>query len=263
MPVGALSPSLRMAGGSAASILNDLRKAAMLSRPLTVGVAIAATAIANVPGMADAYNNWESLYSRLDTANKSFMRNLGDKGKDGWISEDHEAFVHAVERFQEALESLRGYVKNIAGIVDELGDAYRAYWLALARVAAVLLAGIAISAAMLTTPYAAAGYARLEALGIMATNVIALATSMLAKVISAVVGGMSVYFAGKALVQMYNLQPTGDAKVDFSKAVIDTQGLPPFQEPPATSVGQVPMLPPSPGFEWKEPKVNTPEPYHP
>ncbi|MEU9887532.1 hypothetical protein [Sphaerisporangium sp. NPDC051011] len=263
MPSSPYGPSLRMAGGSAASILNDLRKAALLSRPLTVGVAIASTAIANVPGMADAYNNWESIHSRLDTANKSFIRNLGDKGKEGWIAADHDAFVDAVERYQEALESLRGYVKNIAGIVDELGDAYRAYWLALARVVAVLLAGVAIAAAMLATPYAAAGYARLQALGQLATQVIAAATGMLGKVVSAVAGGMSVYFAGKALVQMYNLQPTGEAKIDFTKAVIDTKGLPPFQQPPATSPGQPPVPPPSGGFEWREPKVDKPEPYHP
>jgi hypothetical protein len=263
MPLGPYGPSLTTAGGSAASVLNDLRKAAMLSRPLTVGVAMAATAIANVPGMADAYNNWESLHSRLDTANKSFVRNLGDKGKDGWVAADHDAFVDAVERYQEALETLRGYVKNIAGIVDELGDAYRAYWLALARVSVALLSGVAIAAAMLTTPYAAAGYARLQALGFMANSVIAAATGMLGRVVSAVAGGMSIYFAGKAFVQMYNLQPTGDAKVDFKKAVIDTKGLPPFQEPPAPQRGGPPLLPPSAGFEWREPQRRRPEPYHP
>ncbi|GII60384.1 hypothetical protein Skr01_04690 [Sphaerisporangium krabiense] len=254
-------PSLRMAGGSAASVLNDLRKAALLSRPLTVGVAMASTAVANVPGMADAYANWDSIHARLDTANKSFLRNLGDKGKDGWIAADHDAFSDAVERFQEALETLRGYVKSVAGIVDELGDAYRAYWVALARIAAALAAGIAVAAAMLTTPYsAAAGYARLQALGVMANGLIATATGMLAKVVSAVAGGMSVYFAGKALVQMYNLEPTGAAKVDFTKAVIDTRGLPPFQ-PPAP--GRPPAPPPSGGFEWREPKVERPQPYKP
>ncbi|MFC4584695.1 hypothetical protein [Sphaerisporangium corydalis] len=254
---------MNMAGGSAASVLNDMRKAALLSRPLTVGVAMAASAIANVPGMADAYNNWESIHARLDTANKSFVRNLGDKGKDGWIAQDHDAFMDAVERYQEALESLRGYIKNIGGIVDELGDAYRAYWLALARVVAVLLAALPIAAAMLATPYAAAGYARLEMLGNLANSVIAAATGMLSKVVAAAAGGMSVYFAGKAFVQMFNLQPTGEAKVDFTKAVIDTNGLPPFQAPPATVGGAPPSLPPSAGFEWREPKQETPEPYHP
>ncbi|MDH2425081.1 hypothetical protein [Sphaerisporangium sp. TRM90804] len=256
MPAGPYGPSLRMAGGSAASVLDDLRKAALLSRPLTVGIAMAGTAVANVPGMADAYNNWDSIHARLDTANKSFVRNLGEKGKDGWIAADHDAFMDAVERYQEALETLRNYVKTTAGIVDELGDAYRAYWLALARVAAALLAGVAVAAAMLTTPYAAAGYARLQMLGFVANSVIAGATGMLAKVVSAVAGGMSVYFAGKAYVQMYNLRPTRDAKVDFTKAAIDPGGLPPFQ-PPAPGGG----LPPSAGFEWREPRKELPEPY--
>ncbi|MFC4529510.1 hypothetical protein [Sphaerisporangium dianthi] len=263
MPAGVYGPSLRTAGSSALAVLDDLRKAALLSRPLLVGTAIAGTAVANVPGMADAYNNWESIHSRLDTAIKSYIRNLGDKGKDGWVAEDHDAYADAVERYQEALESLRGYVKNIAGIVDELGDAYRAYWVSLARVAAVLAAALPIAAAMLATPYAAAGYARLEALGAMATSTIAAATSLLAKVVSSVAGGMSVYFAGKALAQMFNLEPTAGAKIDFRQAVIDTHGLPPFQQPPAVPAGQPPSLPPSGGFEWREPKQDRPEPYHP
>ncbi|MFC6087177.1 hypothetical protein [Sphaerisporangium aureirubrum] len=258
MPPGPYGPSPGTAAGSAAAVLRDLRRAAMLSRPLTVGIAMAATAVANVPGMADAYNNWESLHSRLDTVNKTYIRNLGESGKDGWIAADHDAFSDAVERYQEAVESLRAYVKTVAGIVDELGDAYRAYWLALARVAAVLLAGVAIAAAMLATPYAAAGYARLQMLGLLANGVIAAATGMLAKVVSAVAGGMSVYFAGKAYVQMYNLQPTGAAKVDFTKAVIDADGLPSFQEPAGPG-----RLPPSSGFEWREPVKSAPQPYQP
>ncbi|GGL14909.1 hypothetical protein Sme01_16200 [Sphaerisporangium melleum] len=262
-PLVTYAPSLRTAGGSAVAVLNDLRKAALMSRSLLLGCAIAGTAVANVPGMADAYNNWESIHSRLDTAIKSYIRNLGDKGKDGWIAVDHDAYADAVERYQEAMESLRGYVKNIAGIVDELGDAYRAYWVSLARVAAVLAAVLPIAAAMLATPYAPAGYARLEALGALATRTIALATGLLAKVVSSVAGGMSVYFAGKGLAQMFNLEPTGEAKIDFRQAVIDTTGLPSFQEPPPTRPGQPPSLPPSAGFEWREPKKDRPEPYHP
>ena len=88
------------------------------------GVAIASTAVANVPGMADAYNNWESIHSRLDTAVKSYVAILLTKEKEGWIADDREPFHDAVQRMQEALESLRAYVKNVAGIVDELGDAY-------------------------------------------------------------------------------------------------------------------------------------------
>lgn len=263
MPAVPYGPSLRTAGGSAASVLNDLWRAATLSRPLTIGAAIAATAVANVPGMADAYNNWESLHSRLDTANKSFARNLGDKGKEGWVAEDHDAFVDAIERYQEALESLRAYVKATAGIVDELGDAFRAYWLSLARVAAVLLTCLPIAAAMLATPFAPFGYAELQSLGLMATSLIALSTSMLAHTVSAVAGGMSVYFAGKAFVQMFNLQPTGEARIDFKQAVIDTAGLPSFQTPPPSPPGAAPRLPPSTGFDWKSPKQNLPEPYKP
>ncbi|WP_405140188.1 hypothetical protein OG589_25220 [Sphaerisporangium sp. NBC_01403] len=263
MPAVPYGPSLTTAGGSAASILKAMWRAATLSRPLIIGIGIATTAVANVPGMADAYNNWESLHSRLDTAIKSFARNLGDKGKDGWIAEDHDAFVDAIERLQEALESLRGYIKNIAGIVDELGDAFRAYWLALGRVVAVLLAALPLAAAMLATPLAPFGYAHLQALGLMATSVIALSTSMLANTVAAVAGGMSVYFAGKAFVQMFNLQPTGAARIDFKQAMIDTKGLPSFQPPPPAPPGAVGNLPPHAGFDWKSPKQNLPEKYKP
>lgn len=241
-------------------VLSTLKGGARLAPTAWAGVAIASTAVANVPGMADAYNNWESIHSRLDTAVKSYVAVLLTKEKEGWIADDREAFDDAVQRMQEALESLRAYVKNVAGIVDELGDAYRAYWLAIAKIAATLLALATIAAAMLATPYAASAMVNLRMLGTLASQVIAVSTGALGKLVASVAGSMSVYFSGKAWVQSFNLEPTGSAKVDFTKARIDPSLLP-YQAAPTGAPGQAPQLPKGGTFEWLSPKKEMPEPY--
>ncbi|GAA3115036.1 hypothetical protein [Streptosporangium carneum] len=256
--------ALRSARGvvvNSAKVISGLEKGARLAPTAWAGVAIAATAVANVPGMGDAYNNWESLHSRLDTANKSYVAALLNKGKEGWIAEDRDAFDDAVQHYQEALESLRAYIKTIAGIVDELGDAYRAYWIAIAKVAATLLALAAIAAAMLATPYAGSAALNLRMLGTMASKIIAASTAALGKVVAAGASSMSVYFSGKAWMQSFNLAPTDKAKIDFTKATIVTRGLPAFQQPPPQQTGQPPQLPPHAGFQWLSPKKDLPEPY--
>jgi hypothetical protein len=269
MPVPAGKPPTPLTAAKSArgvivnstKIISTMEKGARLAPTAWAGVAIAVTAIANVPGMADIYNNWESLHSRLDTANKSYVAMLLNKGKEGWIADDRDAFDDAVQRYQEALESLRGYIKTIAGIVDELGDSYRAYWLAIAKVAGTLLTLAAIASAMLATPYASSAALNLRMLGIMASKIIAASTAMLGKVIAAGAGSMSIYFSGKAWMQSFNLEPTGLAKVDFTAARIKIDGLPAFQQPPPPKAGQSLQLPPSGNFEWLSPKKELPETY--
>lgn len=268
----------------ASKILSNLQKGARLAPTLYAGVAIAATAAANVPGMADVYNNWESLHSRLDTAVKSYSAALLAAGAGGWIAEDRDAYEDAVRRFQEGLESMRGYVKTIAGIVDEVGDAYRAYWVAIARLAATFLLLATVAAAMLLTPWAGSAALNLRMLGALATQIISVSTGALWKLIEMVAGGFAVYFGGKAIFQMYNLEPTGAARIDFTQAEIRIGDLPSFQKPPPSSgnapqpppsaggvpglpappggtvPGNVPGLPPSAGFQWLSPRQEIPEP---
>lgn len=279
----------------ASKILSNLQKGARLAPTLYAGVAIAATAAANVPGMADVYNNWESLHSRLDTAVKSYSAALLTAGAGGWIAEDRDAYEDAVRRFQEGLESMRGYVKTIAGIVDEVGDAYRAYWVAIARLAATFLLLATVAAAMLLTPWAGSAALHLRMLGALATQIISVSTGALWKLIEMVAGGFAVYFGGKAIFQMYNLEPTGAARIDFTQAEIRIGDLPSFQKPPPSSsgnapqppppsaggvpglpvppggtvpggasqsppAGNVPGLPPSAGFQWLSPRQEIPEP---
>ncbi|MEU1876150.1 hypothetical protein ABZ470_02485 [Streptosporangium sp. NPDC020072] len=245
---------------NSSKIISSLEKGARLAPTLWAGVAIAGTAVANVPGMADAYNNWESIHSRLDTLNKSFLASLRDKEKDGWIAKDREAFNHAVQQYQEAVESLRAYVKAVAGIVDELGDAYRAYWAALAALAARLISLLLIAAAMLTTPFAGSAMLNLRMLGTLASSIIGASTAALVKIIAAGASSVSLFFSGKAFWQMFNLSPTGAAKIDFTQAMIVTGNLPSFQKPPPSQPGQPTRLPPSAGFQWLAPKRELPAP---
>ncbi|MEV4250977.1 hypothetical protein AB0J63_47275 [Streptosporangium canum] len=247
---------------NSAKVLSSLEKGTRLMPTAWAGVAIAATAAANVPGMADIYNNWTSLHSRLDTAVKSYLADLKTKGKDGWIAEDRDAFDDAVQKYQEELESLRGYIKNIADIVDELGDSYRAYWVAIGQLAALLLALSGIAALMLATPLAGSAVLNLRMLGLLASRMIAASTGALGKtIVSVVSSSMSLYFSGKAWMQSFNLEPTGLAKVDFTQARIRTNGLPPFQKPPPQQPGQSPQLPAYGTFEWLSPKKELPEHY--
>ncbi|MFF0307938.1 hypothetical protein ACFYSC_10930 [Streptosporangium sp. NPDC004379] len=270
----------------ASKIISSLQKGSRLAPTLYAGVVIAATAVANVPGMADVYNNWESLHSRLDTAVKSYSAALLTTGSQGWIADDRDAYEDAVRHFQEGLESMRGYIKTIAGIVDEIGDAYRAYWVAIARLAATFLLLATIAAAMLLTPWAGSAALNLRMLGTLATQIIGVSTGALWKLVEVVASGFAVYFGGKAIFQMYNLEPTGAARIDFTQAEIRIGDLPSFQKPPSPGntpqpppsagktpggapgnapqppppAGNVPGLPPSAGFQWLSPRQETPEP---
>ncbi|GAA5062470.1 hypothetical protein HNP84_007942 [Thermocatellispora tengchongensis] len=242
----------------ARTVLAGLQRIAAVSHPMVGGAALAATAFANVPGMSDIYNNWESIHSRLDNTIKALLNNLATKNADGWIAADRDAFVDAVERFQQAVESLRGYIKTIAGLVDDLGSAYRSYWTALAEVLAVLVAMVTLALAMLATPFAPKGYLLLQTLGAWGASMIAGLTGMLAKGIVGVTAGMSVMLGGKAMIQLYHLAPTGEARVDFTKAEIDARNVPSFQDPPTP--GQLPQYG---NFEWLAPRRDQPAPYQP
>ncbi|MCG5220535.1 hypothetical protein [Streptosporangium sp. KLBMP 9127] len=257
---GVLSANLfrQKAALQARTVLAGLQRVAGVSHPLLAGVAVASTAVANVPGMSDIYNNWEGIHSRLDNTVKALLNNLATKNKEGWIADDRDAFSDAVERFQQAVESLRGYVKTIASIVDDIGSAFRTYWVTVGEILTVLLSGVAIALGMLATPFAPKGYLLLQMLGQWGATLIAVTTGMLAKAVTGIVAGTSLLLGGKAMIQLYHLAPTGDAAVDFTKARIDTKDLPTYQEPSRPNT-----LPPHTGFEWVAPKQEKPEPYKP
>ena len=184
-----------------------------------------------------------------------------NKGKEGWIAEDRDAFDDAVQRYQEALESLRGYVKTIAGIVDELVTPTVPTGWRSRRSPGPSLTLAAIASAMLATPYAPTAALNLRMLGIMASKIIAASTAMLGKVIAAGAGSMSVYFSGKAWMQSFNLEPTGLGKVDFTAARIKIGGLPPFQRPPARESRGSRSGSRRPGLRVAPPKKEIPEAY--
>ncbi|WP_214414280.1 LysM peptidoglycan-binding domain-containing protein [Sphaerisporangium fuscum] len=230
--------------------MSSLKREAMKSSYLKYGIIIASTAVVNIWGIAEAYNNWMSIYSRLDTLNKAVLKELSGKN-DGWIAEDHEAFTQAVMRFQGELEAFRGYVQSVAKFTDDVGALYRAYWIAISRIVMAFAVASAVACAMLLTPMAANGAAWLRTLGVLATEAIALATSRLAKAIFGVAAAFEASVAWKGLLQGMVLEPTGGAKVDFTKAKIDMSDLPSFQKKPG----------PQHGFQWVEPKKNLPEKY--
>ncbi len=228
---------LRAGAGEGADIaeqvLARLKEAAKLERLITAGVFVAATAVANVPAMGDAAANWRSrLAGEFDKAGNNLLSDIISMSGKDWIAQDQQAFVNAMEAFKAELETCRKYVENVATTVDELGDTYRAYWVAIGEMVAAALVALVIYNAMRLTPQGAvAGQMLSKALGVLVVAFIATTTAGLGGMIESAGGIFKVIFGGSAFIQMFNLKPTGHSTIDFKKVVIDTAPPPEWIEP--------------------------------
>jgi hypothetical protein len=222
-------------------VLAKLKDAARLERLIAAGVFVALTAVANVPAMGDAAANWRTrLSGEFDKAGNNLLSDIISMSGKDWIADDQKAFVKTMETFKAELETCRKYVETIGSTVDELGDAYRAYWVSIgAMIAAALIALILYKAMELTPQGAVLGEILSKTLGVLVIAFITSVTVSLANILESAGGIFKVIFGGASFVQMFNLKPTGNAAIDFKKAVIDTT-------PPST---------------WVEPKRSKPQPY--
>jgi uncharacterized protein YukE len=222
-------------------VLAKLKDAARLERLIITGVFMSATAIANVPGMGSAAANWRSRISgELDKAGNNLMSDIASMSGKDWIADDQKAFVSTVEKFKSELETARKYVDQIGETVDELGDTYRAYWIAIGSMIIAAIIALIVYKAMQFTPQGAVmGQLLSKALGVLVVGFIAATTAGLVSTLESAGGVFQTIFGGSSFVQMFNLKPTGSSKIDFKKAVIDTG-------PPST---------------WLEPKRNKPARY--
>lgn len=227
--------------GISEEVLAKVKDAARLENLIVAGVFIAATAVANVPAMGDAAANWRArLAGELDKAGNNLVSDIINMSGKDWIADDQKAFVRTMETFKSELETCRKYVENVASTVDELGDTYRAYWVAIAAMIAAAIIALIIYRAMQFTPQGAViGQVLSKAMGVLVVAFIATTTAGLANILESAGGIFKVIFGGSSFVQMFNLKPTGGSAIDFKKAVID-------------------MTPPS---TWLEPKRNRPRPY--
>jgi hypothetical protein len=226
-------------GTIAAGAMTTLRTGATISKMLAFGVAIASTAIANVPGMGNASANWTAIAARLDAGVKLPLNDAIAQARSEWIAEDRQAFDSAVTAFQGDTEATRKFFEQIEKCLDDIGDAYRDYWFELGVLAAALITALLAAFAMLFTPLAPYGKAMLEFLGSLASAIIAFITKKLGTFLALIAG--TLITGAKGMVQLFNIKPSGDAAIDFTKANINYR-------------------PPS---QWREPKKTQPAPYTP
>lgn len=222
-------------------VLAKLKDAAKLERVIVAGVFVAMTAVANVPAMGDAAANWRSRISgEFDKAGNNLVSDIITMSGKDWIAEDQKAFVRTMEVFKGELETARKYIETVGSTVDELGDTYRAYWVAIGSMLAAAIIALTFYQAMKLTPQGAVLAEFLsKSLGLLVVAFVATVTAGLANILESAGGVFKTIFGGSSFVQMFNLKPTGASAIDFKKAVIDTA-------PPAT---------------WLEPKRNKPQPY--
>ncbi|MEV7011071.1 hypothetical protein [Streptosporangium sp. NPDC051022] len=218
--------------------IDALKEAARSAPGLLTGVTILATAVANVPGMGDAKANWNALAKMLEVELPGILGNAVFLSRGDWIAEDREEFLHAASLFGGDLQKLSGLCYTMEGQVDQVRDAYAVYWLEIGTLAATVLGYVTAAQAMRLTPYTRAqAEVWLNRLVTLTNLMIAQKTKILMGFLA--VAGGTLATSSQSLGQLFNVKPTGDARVDFKRATIST-------EPPP---------------QWVAPKRDVAEPY--
>lgn len=222
---------------AAQDALNSLKMAARSAPAIMVGVTIATTALANVPGMGQAKSNWGALAKALEVEYPGMVGNAVFMSRAGWIADDREAFLHAASVFGGDLQKLSGLCYAMEGQVDQVRDAYYVYWVQIGVLAGSVITYILACQAMKLTPHLRAmGEVLLQRLSQLTVGMIAHHTKVLYGFLGVAAGvlGTSV----QSLGQLFTLQPSGATAIDFQRAVIKT-------DPPR---------------EWIAPKKDAPAP---
>ncbi|MCA2220649.1 hypothetical protein [Nonomuraea aurantiaca] len=218
--------------------LQALGEAARSAPALWTGVAVAVTAVANLPGMGDAKANWGALAKALEVEYPGMLGNAVFLSRADWVADDREAFLNACTLFGGDLQKLSGLCYNLEGQVDQVRDAYNRYWMDIAAIAVTVVGYVVACGLMRLTPYTRA-YAEvlLNRLVALTNFVIAKNTKIFAVFLA--VAGATLATSSQSLGQLFNLKPTGSVEIDFHRARISTR-------PPSTYVA---------------PKREIPEPY--
>jgi uncharacterized protein YukE len=188
-------------------VLAKLKDAAKLEKLILTGVFISVTAVANVPAMGSAAANWRSRISgELDKAGNNLMSDIASMSGKNWIADDQKAFVSTVEKFKSELETARKYVDQIGETVDELGDTYRAYWIAIGSMIIAAIIALIVYKAMQFTPQGAVmGQLLSKALGVLVVGFIATTTAGLVSTLES---------AGGVFVLCADVQPETDRQLE-------------------------------------------------
>ncbi|WP_188191765.1 hypothetical protein [Nonomuraea sp. SYSU D8015] len=205
----------------AKAALDDLKLAARSAPAIMVGVTIATTALANLPAMGDAKANWNSLAKALEVEYPGLIGNAVFLSRAGWIADDREAFLDAASVFGGDLQKLSGLCYNMESQVDQVRDAYALYWMQIGILAATVLGYLVACQAMKLTPHLrAVGEILLNRLSLLTNSMIAQNTKVLYGFLA--VAGGTLATSSQSLGQLFNIQPTEGAAINFERAVIST-----------------------------------------
>ncbi|SEG79447.1 hypothetical protein SAMN04489712_112217 [Thermomonospora echinospora] len=240
------------AAGTAGAALGLLRTSATMSQLINVGVAIAATAVANVPAMGDAAANWTAIAARMDGGVKGTESDIIRQVRQDWIADDGRAFIEVVNRFTAETEATRKFFDQVEKSLDDIGDAYRTYWYSILVMAGTALSVCLVAFAMLFTPLFPQGMAILQWMGALACKIIALLTTMLKGFLA--IAATTLATGAKGMMQLFNIKPTGGAAIDFTQTRVDMNRFNDdfYQNPNRPNTAG--------GFHWVAPKRDEPEP---
>jgi hypothetical protein len=229
----------------AKAAMDELKLAAKSAPAIMVGVAIVTTAAANVQGMGEAKSNWNSLAKALEVEYPSLIGNAVFLSRSGWIADDREAFLDATAQFNGDLQKLSGLCYTMESQVDQVRDAYALYWAEIGVLASTVMGYILACKAMMLTPYLRlAGEAWLVRLSTLTNLMIAQKTKVLYGFLA--VAGTTLARSSQSLGQLFSVQPTEGAKINFQRAVISV-------EPPSTYLAPKRELPAPPAQDTPKP----------
>ncbi|WP_433418258.1 hypothetical protein ACQP1V_02035 [Microtetraspora malaysiensis] len=222
---------------SSKAALDALKEAARSAPALWTGVAIAATAVANVPAMGEAKANWNALAKALEVEYPGMVGNAAFISRGDWIADDQRAFLHTTAVFGGDLQKLSGVCYSMEGQVDQVRDSYQTYWQEIGALAATVIGYVAAAKLMLAVPQTrAVGAIWLQRLVTFTNLIIANKTKILLGFLTA--AGVTLSNTTQSLTQMFTIMPNGGVEIDFKRATIST-------EPPS---------------QWIAPKKDLPEP---
>ncbi|WP_214320853.1 hypothetical protein [Nonomuraea sediminis] len=235
--------------------LQAMRMAGRISKFVLPAALLAATALVNEPGIAQAATNWATgLSMPLDDGVKMTSPNIINESRKNWKAEDQEAFEGAVARLSGEVAKLRDSFKSVGGVVDEVGGTIRKYWMELGIAAvAVLAAALAVQLAKRFPQFRLAAMLQEIAIGKLAWGTTAFLLTQLGFLFGS--SARAITMETRKWHQLQYVTPTGALAIDFAKAKIDIHNLPSYNQP--TTPGQLP--PGSQQFDWLAPKRDLPE----
>ncbi|MEV0197614.1 hypothetical protein [Nonomuraea sp. NPDC050691] len=237
-------------------VLEQLKRLPQLSKWLLPAVAIASMSIANEPSIARAASTWKKgVSARLDDGVKQLLPQLTRAAQKEWIAADEQEFEKVVSVFSREIGALRSAIGDIASMLDEVAAGYRSYWARLAVLATITVTLLVFAKKLQAYPHTKFWGGMLESAIAAGTNGGVAAMTLILG--SSLQGGLdSVMTMLRKQHQFGYVLPEGDAKVDFTQAVLDVNSHPSFRAP--ARPGDLPAG--YQQFDWVAPVQNKPEP---